>query len=117
MRWVDQAVTRPHRCAVVPYIGNGSGHAFLDTGQDLDLEHVYISDAGCDLIAEARGWVHPQRFEQELEANRNLQARVEQLEEEIRAADEFQSNIDGLTRQGMVVRKQPGRKPKKEEVA
>lgn len=112
MKWVDQAVTRPFRCAVLPYVGNGSGHMFLDTAQDLDLEHVYISDVACEAIAQALGWVPKAESEREIDA---LKQRIAELEAGLAAAAEFAAHVDGLTRAGMVVRKQPGRKPAKEK--
>ena len=116
MRWVDQAMTRPHRCAVVPYVGNGRGNAFIDTGQDLDLEHVYISDVAAEHIAGVMlGWVPPRVVADKDARIAQLEADVAARDELLAEADQFADAIDGLTKRGMVVRKQPGRKPKKKE--
>lgn len=113
MHWVDQASIRPFRCALVPYVGNGQGHMFLDTGQELDLEHVYISDAGCELVAQALGWVPPQQLEDAWAQVQAAEARVLGLERELQDVEREAQAIDGLTRHGFVVRRAPGRKPKK----
>lgn len=59
MRWVSQAVIRPSRCAVIPFIGNSSGtRGFIDTGQDLPGwdNHVYISVEAVEEMARMIGW-------------------------------------------------------------
>lgn len=115
MRWVDQAITRPHRCAVIPYVTAGP---LIDTGQDLDLEHVYISLPAAEHIAQVMlGWTPPQMLARAREETEVLQARVAELEAQLVEAEQFADAIDGLTRKGMVIRKQPGRKAakKKEE--
>lgn len=114
MRWVDQAITRPHRCAVFPQVGNGSGHMFIDTGNELDLEHVYISDVAAEEIAKAAGYVPPLAVRQ-LEAERDdLQQRLALAEAELAEADKFQSHVDGLRRHGFTIGRAPGR-PKKQQ--
>lgn len=117
MKWVDQAVTRPHRCAVVPYVGNGSGHMFLDTDQDLDLEHVYISDVGAEVIAKALGWIPAEQLEQARRQIADLESENEQLEAQLQEADRFAEAAEyTLNKFGSKVRQKPGPKPR-EKVA
>lgn len=116
MRWVDQASVRPFRCAVVPYIGNGRGNAFIDTGQDLDLEHVYISDAGAEAVARMLGWVPPGELRQARAEVEVLKLEVERLQEEVREADRFAEAAEyTLGRFGQKVQRKPGRPKKKVE--
>lgn len=116
MRWVDQAVTRPHRCAMFPQIGNGMGHAFLDTGQDLDLEHVYLSDVACIEAAKAVGWVDPAAIVAAENHVKELKARIEELEEENNRLQDFYDHADGLVKHGLRVARPTGRPKKKEAV-
>lgn len=116
MRWVDQATCRPFRCAVVPYVGNGSGHSFIDTGQDLDLEHVYISDAGAEVVAQMLGWSPPHELRQAQAQIADLEQRLALAEAELSEADKFeQSARYTLERFGEKPRNKPGRKPNKKE--
>lgn len=115
MRWVDQAITRPHRCAVLPYVGNGRGHAFLDTGQDLDREHVYISDAAAGEIARMLGWVAPAHVKALAAKVADLEQRLAQSEAEKAVLAEFKENVDGLGKHGLMLKKVSGRKPTKEK--
>lgn len=114
MRWVDQIPERPYRCAVVPYIGNGSGHSFLQTGQQLDLEGVYISDVACEAIAQALGWTPPAMFRALQQQAADLQQRLEASQAEVEELQAFKDGVAGLTQHGLVVRKPQGRKPKVE---
>lgn len=118
MRWVDQATVRPNRCAVIPYIGNGSGHSFIDTQQDLDREHVYISDAAAESIAQMLGWAPPQTLAQEREANRSLQAQVGELQAEVETLTEEREHVAALVNLDTgdwQIRKPQGRKPEKKK--
>lgn len=117
MRWVDQAITRPFRCAVVPYVGNGSGHSFIDTGQDLDLEHVYISDVAAEAIAQMAGWVPGYQFQQAEAQIAELNERIDALEAELAEADDFKNHMDGLMKHGYVPKRAAGRPPKKTDKA
>lgn len=119
MRWVDQASIRPMRCAVLPYVGNGGGNAFIDTGMELDGfdNHVYISDVAAEAIArEMLGWVPPGELRGAQVEIERLNARVSELEDELAEADKFaESARYTLEKFGTQVRKKPGRPKKKEE--
>jgi hypothetical protein len=116
-RWVDQAVGRPHRCAIFPQIGNGMGHSFIDTGQRLDLEDIYISDVAAEQIAEFRGWVRPEHLHAERQRVQALEAQVEELGAKLAEAEERWSHVDGLARHGLGLKKVSGRKPKQKETS
>ena len=118
MRVVDQAVTRPFRCAVVPFVGNGSGSVFVDTGQDLDLEHVYVSDPGLEELVQTRFGVslqsllsEPARLRAEVA---DLEQRLAQSEAERALLQEFKDSVGILAPHGYGAKKLPGRKPNKE---
>lgn len=118
MRWVDQAITRPFRCAVVPYAGNGSGRMFIDTGQDLDLEHVYISDVAAEQIAKMLGWVPPATVDTQAEQIAELNAKLSEATAEIESLREYErASQYTLEHFGEKVRRKPGRKPSNEKVA
>jgi hypothetical protein len=117
VRFVDQATLPPHRCAVVPYVGNANAlSGFIDTGMELDREHVYISVAEAGTaIARAIGW-SPPNVVRALEAeNAQLLKRVEELEAEVAEADKFKESIDYIGRGPMKPYKKSGRPKTKVE--
>lgn len=62
MRWVPQAVRPPHRCAVIPFMGNSSTHkGFIDTGSVIPGwdPHVYVSVEAVEEMARMLGWTPP----------------------------------------------------------
>jgi hypothetical protein len=118
VRFVGSATLAPHRCAVVPFVGNSTAkQGFIDTGSELgrEGERVYISVAeAAPVIAQAIGWSPPskvRKLEGELAA---LKAENEQLKAEVKEADKFAEAAEyTLGRFGHKVQKKPGR-PKKE---
>lgn len=119
MRWVQQAMIRPHRCAAVPYIGNSSTNkGFIDTGSELDGfdNHVYISVEWVEAAARFVGFepeVVAQGLRTQLEAKDTKIAATEE-----RAAD-LQRQLDAihtLKLAGATSARRPGR-PAKEKVA
>jgi hypothetical protein len=59
MRWVAHAAIRPHRCAVIPFVGNSNASGgFIDTGMTLPGwdPHVYISVEAVKEMARMIGW-------------------------------------------------------------
>ena len=63
MRFVSSAVIRPHRCAVIPFIGGTHPKGFIDTGSELGVgnfrEHVYVSVVAVEEMARMIGWCSP----------------------------------------------------------
>jgi hypothetical protein len=118
MRHVDQAVVRPFRCAVIPYLGNKNAlGGFIDTGQSLDREHVYISLEAAVELAKFIGWTGPSAVKAKDDEIVALRSRIEQLEAEVREADKFAESAEyTLARFGQKVQRKPGR-PKKETPA
>ena len=60
MRWVPQAAIRPHKCAVIPFIGNSNAKkGFIDTMTDLPGwdPHVYVSVEAVEEMARMIGWM------------------------------------------------------------
>jgi hypothetical protein len=114
VRLVQQANIRPHRCAVIPFMGNSNSAGFIDTGNDLDLEHVYVSyEAVCEM-AGMLGWAGPSALKQRDAQIASLQARVDQLQAEVEEADKFAEAAEyTLGKFGQKVQRKPGR-PKKE---
>lgn len=120
MRWVEVAAGRPHRCAVIPFIGQSDPEGFIQTGATLDGfdNEVYVSVKGVRALVQACGWPTPEQY-------RELQARAEALEHakrdlelQVQEADRFAEAAEyTLGRFGERVRNKPGRKPKAKEAA
>lgn len=117
MRWVERAVTKPSRCAVIPFIGQGHEDGYIDTGSELDGfdNHVYVSVVAVREMARLINWVAPEEIEVRDTHITELEARVAELEAEVASLDGVFEAIDVLESRGYTSRKKAGR-PKKEEV-
>lgn len=117
MNVVDQATCRPNRCAIVPFVSTGP---FVDTGQDLDREHVYVSDPGLEQLIQARFGVSLQGLLSAPDALRtqvaDLEQRLAQSEAEKAELQEFKDSVGILAPHGFGAKKLPGRKPNKAKV-
>lgn len=117
MRVVAHAAIRPHRCAVIPFIGNSNtAEGFIDTGYDLPGwdPHVYVSVQAVKEMARLIGW-GPRLTNPELG---RLRARVAELEAQVTARDEQIAAFGVLKQAGVVQEKRPpGRPPKQKAVA
>lgn len=93
MRIMPHAALPPHRCAVIPFVGNHNSRGFFDTGMELPGwdPHVYVSVEAVEEMARMLGWapqhvnqtalVKQKRAEEELkEKNAEIVALKEQLE-------------------------------------
>lgn len=115
MRWVQQAALYPHRCAVLPYVGNSSTtKGFLDTGIDVDdIYRIYLSGEFFDHVIPQMGFV-PQGTIAGLEAQIDqLNAKVAEIEVE---RDEVKSQLAAvqvLKQAGYTAARKPGRPPGK----
>lgn len=110
MRLVQHATVRPFHCAVLPQIGNSNSLGFVDSGSDLDLEHVYVSFEAIFEMARMIGW-HPPAVVRQLHSDiASKDARIEQLEGEVREADKFSESAKyTLAKFGTEVQRKPGR--------
>jgi hypothetical protein len=106
----DQARERPHRCAVLPYIGNSNCSGWIDTGGYLDREKVYVSFEAAAEMARLIGWVAPSQRRGLEQENTSLQARVEQLEAELEDERAVNSSIEFLGTKDFVARQKRGPK-------
>lgn len=114
MRWVQQAVMAPHRCAAIPFIGNSNARrGFFDLEMDArEMDHLYVSAEAAEQMARALGWEPAavvQHYKRELEAEKVENARLGGVIadlEKFRDAAEY--TLGAL---GQKVRAKPGRKP------
>ena len=113
MRYVQHAAIAPHRCAVIPFIGNSNGRGFIDTGQDLRGwdPHVYVSVEAAEEMAKFIGW-SPKTAEQAVQVKlAERDKRIAELEAELAEADRFRDAATyTLETFGSKVRHKPGRK-------
>lgn len=115
MKIVQQANQSPFRCAVIPFKGNStSRYGFIDTGQHLRDEKVYISVEAAFEIATLIGWSPPSQKRGLTTENAAKQARIDQLEAELAEANKRLEAIDYISTGPMKPYKKSGR-PKKEE--
>lgn len=112
MHWVDQASVRPFRCALLPYVGNGRGVPFIDTGNDLDREHVYVSQPAAAMVAQMVGWSPPSEIESRDRRIEELERRVVELRGELDTEREKNAAIHVLRSTGFTSEQKRG--PKKE---
>ena len=121
MRWVQQAVINPHRCAVIPFIGNSNSQkGFIDAGHDLPGwdPHVYVSVEAVEEMARLIGWQPAGSLQLKDTEIGRLERKVAELEEQVREADRFAEAAEyTLGRFGQHVRNKPGRKPKASQEA
>lgn len=114
LRFAQQAIHRPNRCAIIPFIGQSHPEGFIDTGTDYWGERVYLSVVGVKECAKLIGWVPRQQLQhavRDLNAERD---RSKELEAERDALQARLDAIDVIESEGFRARKKPGR-PKKEE--
>ena len=118
MRWVAHAAGRPHKCAVLPFIGNSNAkQGFIDTGTILNGwdPHVYVSVEAVQEMSRMIGWqpAHMNSGAHLREEAARLQVRIETLEAE--NAD-LQSQVDAVyvlkNNAGFSQGAKPGRPPK-----
>lgn len=112
MRWVQHAVSRPMRCAVVPFIGNSNAKkGFIDTGQDLHGwdPHVYVSVEAVEEMARFIGW-QPAHVQQGIKAQlAERDAELESLRAQVSELNEQLGAVQVLKNAGFAQAKPPGR--------
>lgn len=112
----------PMHCAVVPTIGQVSGHRFIDTGYDMYVNSVntpnriYVSEPAAGEMARMFGWTSPGD-------TKALRECVEALEAEIAAAQAARDDAVRqlaavrVLKQGGYVQANPPGRPKKTPAA
>lgn len=115
MRWVQQAAISPHRCAVVPYIGNSNTQrGFIDTGMDLPGwdPHVYVSVDAVEQMARLVGWEPRSVAVRQAARVEVLEGRIAELEAELAESGRTLEAVQVLKAAGYSAQRKPGR-PKK----
>jgi hypothetical protein len=114
VRLTQQANQRPFHCAVVPFKGNSNSAGFIDTGQFLGDDKVFVSFEGATMLARKIGWVGPTVIRERDERIAALEAENDDLREQLQDATARVDAIDFLGSKDFVVRQKRG--PKKKEV-
>lgn len=115
MQYIEHAVARPYRCAVLPYIGNSNGAGFIDTGSEIASEHVYVSLEAAAEMARFIGWTPPSEADALKGEITALRAKLDQAEADRREADKFAESAEfTLAHFGQKIHKKPPGRPKKE---
>lgn len=118
MRLTDKPHHSPYRCAAVPFIGQTSENArWVDTGAELDREHVYLSDHAVREAMKVLGFPAPEEHDALSHQATRLSARVIELEAKLTEQQSYIDSIDVLASAGFRARKKPGRPKRDEEVA
>lgn len=112
MRWVQHAAIRPHRCGVIPFVGNATAkQGFIDTGVDLPGwdPHVYVSVEAVQEMARMIGWqpAHIQAGQKECTAD--LQVKLEQANTDLQIVREQLAAVKILKNGGFAQANPPGR--------
>ena len=94
MRFVERALTKPSRCAVLPSIPGTHPAGFIDTGSELPGKgdqwdcHVYVSLVALREMNKVMGW--------DPEAVPTLQARIRELEHELTAEQNRNTELEAV---------------------
>lgn len=115
MRLVQNAVRLPHRCAVVPFIGQNHPDGFIDTECDLDGLRVYISVVGAREIAKVIRYVPAAAVVAAEDRVAGLEAELAQTRAELATAERELEAVHVLESKGYTSRKKPGRPSKRQE--
>ncbi len=114
MRWVQAAASRPHKCAVIPFIGNSNAAGgFIDTGQRLEGwdPHVYISVQAAEEMARFLGWQPAIAETAQLQKLQSRDEEIAALKAEVAELERFRDAAEyTLSTIGQKVRAKPGRK-------
>jgi len=125
MRWVESATIRPHRCAVIPFVGSNDPEGYIDTGSEMDGfdNHVYVSTKAVREMARLIGLPTKAEYNALVtEANdtaRTLEATLSQLQEarrELDAIDVIESGDYREFKRKKRTGRPPGRPRKEDEV-
>jgi hypothetical protein len=120
VRLVTHAAIRPHRCAVIPFIGNSNAkEGFVDTGMDLPGwdPHVYVSVEAVKEMARLIGWQPSTVLQGHKQKVETLQRKLEGLEAENEALSEQLAAVHTLKQNGYTASKRVGRPPNQKAAA
>lgn len=114
MRWVPAAVTRPHRCAFIPFIGSHHPEGFFDFGTEIMAfdGHAYCSVVAARQMAEAMGWAPAGGVNPLTAKVASLEAENEQLRAVLGARERELAAVEVLKAGGFTQARKPGRPPK-----
>lgn len=115
MHVTEVAAFRPQRCAVIPYIGAHHPNGFIDTGNEIDGNRIYISIVGLVEMVRVAG-ILPKPVP---DVRPDLEAANERIAELEAEKADLQGQLDAVDR---LVRKEtfvksakPGRPRKQKE--
>lgn len=113
MRWVAAAVARPHRCALIPFVGSHHSRGFFDYGTEIQAfdGHVYVSVVAAEQMAAALGWA-PGDTNVLKAKNRELEDALAMKDDELTGLREQLGAVQILKNNGFAQTRPPGR-PKK----
>jgi hypothetical protein len=112
VRLVQHAALPPHRCAVVPFIGNSSAkRGFVDTGMDLPGRdpHVYVSVDAVEQMARMVGWQPAFVLDDFRRQIADLKGELEALKAIVAQRDEQLDAVKVLKNAGFAQQGVPGR--------
>lgn len=113
MRLCQQANQAPFRCAVIPFMSNSNASGFIDTGQFLGDDKVFVSFEGAVEIAKTIGWQGPSARRAAEQENAALRAELDQVKADLAEAERQIEAIDFLGSKDFITRQKRG--PKKKE--
>jgi hypothetical protein len=108
----------PHGHPGCPVTGKRSGR-FIDTGKTIragnKLEQLLVHEAGALILGRHIGMLDRDSYTEQAEQLINLKHQLAAAEDELVQVNAELDGVDALTRRGLVVRKAPGRPPKKKQ--
>jgi hypothetical protein len=117
VRLTDKPYFTPFRCAAIPYVGQTHENTrWIDTGEELDREHIYLSEHAIREACKLLGWASPEEHVALQHHAAELAGRVAELEDQLTEAERFADAIDVIESKQFRARKKTGR-PKKETQA
>ena len=116
LRWVPAAIMRPHRCAMIPYVGGTSPKGFFDSGTDYRGDRVYVSVIAVEEMARALGFESPGQIRARETSLAAHNLKITQLTDDLAEANRELDAVEVLQSRRFEQRKPRGRKPIEEEV-
>ena len=121
MRWVDRALTKPSRCAVIPSIAGTHPDGFIDTGSEMPGkgdrwdDHVYVSVVALREMVRLMGWPTVEEHSEMVGEIDGLRSELAETQAALERAETVLDSIDALESADFRARRKTGR-PKKEVV-
>jgi hypothetical protein len=119
MRWVESATIRPHRCAVIPFVGSDES-GFIDTGSEMEGfdNHVYVSVTAVKEMARMIGLPSKAEYNQIVAEANNVARQLEDMAADLADARRELDAIDVIESadyREFKRRKRTGRPPGRKE--